>query len=221
MRSGSHSARHGFRRWLMAGAFGLGIGGLILHAQEPAPPAKGTAPAEDKAAGQGATSTPQAKLRAQQWAARKAKAVYEIAKATRELAEIAVEEYAWRSYPQDLATVNGEIQLAESDLARSEDRVDWAKRMFDKGFVSMATKASEELTFKKAQFALEQARSKRRVLVEYTKAKTVKGLQSVVEKARADELAKQAAWEREKAKQADLERQLPARLPRSIRPVRA
>ncbi len=53
--------------------------------------------------------------------------------------------------------------------------------MFDKGYVSAAQKISEELALKKARFALEQAQSKRKVLVEYTKAKTIKELQSDVE----------------------------------------
>ena len=38
---------------------------------------------------------------------------------------------------QDEATAEGEIKLAESDLARAEDRVEWAQRMFDKGYVSV------------------------------------------------------------------------------------
>ncbi len=86
-------------------------------------------------------------------------------------------EYTEGIYIQDLATVEGEIKLAESDLTRSEDRLDWARRMFDKGYVSMATKVSEELTFKKAQFALEQAQSKLKVLTQYTKEKTIKELE--------------------------------------------
>ena len=53
-------------------------------------------------------------------------------------------------YPSDLATVEGEIKLAESDLTRSEDRLDWAKRMFDKKYISQAAKNSEELALKKA-----------------------------------------------------------------------
>ena len=95
-----------------------------------------------------------------------AEANYENAKLTREVAEIAVVEYDEGIYKQDLATVEGEIKLAESDLSRSEDRLDWAQRMFEKGYVSMATKVSEELTLKKARFALEQAQSKKKVLVE-------------------------------------------------------
>ncbi len=159
MRCGSNSNRLGVRLLLMAGAFGLGLECWVVHAQAPAPPAKGTTPVGDHAAGQPATSTPQSRLRAQRWATRKAKAVFEIAKATRELAEIAVEEYAQRSYLQDLATVAGEVKLAASDLERSHDQFEWAKRMFDKHLVTMATKVSAELIVKKAQFALEQRRA--------------------------------------------------------------
>ena len=104
--------------------------------------------------------------------------------------------------------VEGEIKLAESDLARSADRVDWAVRMFEKGYVSKAAKVSEELNFKKAKFALEQAESKKKVLVDYTKGKTIKELQSEVEKARSDELAKEQTLQLEKNKEAKLEKQI-------------
>ena len=137
-----------------------------------------------------------------------AEANYENAKLTREVAEIAVVEYEEGIFKQDLATVEGEIKLAESDLSRSEDRLDWARRMFDKGYVSMATKVSEELTLKKARFALEQAQSKKKVLVDYTKGKTIKELKSEVEKARSDELAKKATFELEDSKEKKLERQI-------------
>ena len=60
-----------------------------------------------------------------------------------------------------------------------------------------------------AQFALEQAQSKRKVLVDYTRSKTIRQLRSEVEKARADELAKQTALDIEtiKEKRVDLEHQ--------------
>ncbi len=134
--------------------------------------------------------------------------MYEIAKQTRELAQIALEEYEEVTYPRDLATVKGEIALAESDLRRAEDRLEWARRMFDKGYVSRAGKVSEELNHMKARFTLEQAQSKRKVLVDYTKSKTIKELRSEVEKARSDELAKQAAWDVEQVEELELEHQL-------------
>ncbi len=139
-----------------------------------------------------------------------AKANFSNAKLTREVAEIAVIEYKEGIYVQDLATVEGEIKLAESDVTRSEDRLEWAQRMYLKGYVSLAQKVSEELNFKKAQFSLEQAMSKKKVLVDYTRAKTIKELESEVEKARSDELAKNATWDLEKSKEAKLERQIAA-----------
>jgi hypothetical protein len=206
-------------------AVGIASGGVSVYvrgSQEPAP--KGGQPVSKdrttrsaqapqpkiskQVTGQPTLAEVRARLRAQRLATRKAKAFYEIAKLTRELAEIAVEEYEEATYPRDLATVEGEIKLAESDLIRSQDRLEWAKRMFEKKFISQATKASEELTFKKSQFALEQAQSKKKVLTQYSKGKTIKELRSAVEKARLDELDKEAAWDLEKAKGAELERQL-------------
>jgi hypothetical protein len=162
----------------------------------------------DTSRGNPASTASQVKLRAQQLAAQKARISYEIARLTRELAEIAVKEYEEVSFPQDVAAVEDEIKLAESDLSRSADRLDWARRMFDKKYISPATKSAEELNNKKAHFALEQVQSKRKVLVDYTKSKTIRERQSEVEKARADEQAKAASWDWEKAKEAELERLL-------------
>ena len=149
-----------------------------------------------------------ARWRAQQLVTRRAEANYHRARLSREVAEIAVLEYEDGIFKQDLATVEAEIKLAESDLSRSEDRLDWAKRMHKKGFVSKAGLTSEQQTLKKARFAVEQVQSKRKVLVEYTKGKTVKELKSEVEKARSDELAKKGTWEREKLKESALEREV-------------
>jgi HlyD family secretion protein len=151
---------------------------------------------------------PKRALRAQQLTLRKAQARFEIARATRELAEIALEEYEQSTYPQDLATAEGEIKLAESDLSRSEDRLEWAKKMFDKKYVTPAQKVSEELSNKKAKFTLEQAQSKKKVLVEYTKGKSIKELRSEIDKARVGELEKKAILELESAKEKELEQQL-------------
>ncbi|MGC8641443.1 MAG: efflux RND transporter periplasmic adaptor subunit, partial [Isosphaeraceae bacterium] len=137
-----------------------------------------------------------------------AEASYQNARLTREVAEIAVKEYVEGIYKQDYATCQGEIKLAESDLSRASDRVDWATRMYEKGYVSKAQKVSEELNFQKAKFALEQAQSKLDVLEHYTKAKTIKELESEVEKAKSDELAKKQTWQLEKDKEAKLEKQI-------------
>ena len=53
---------------------------------------------------------------------------------------------------------------------------------------------------KRARFALEQAQSKLKVLLEYEHGKNVRELRSAVEKARSDELARQASQDLEHAK---------------------
>jgi hypothetical protein len=159
-----------------------------------------------EATGQSATAALQARLRTQRLATRKAKAVSEIAKLTRELAELAVAEYEQVSYPRDLATIESEIQRAESDLTRAEDRLKRVERR--ERYFPDPQKVSEELALQKVRFALEQLRSKRKVLVDYTKSKTIKELRSEVEKAHSDELAKQAAWDVARTREIDLERQL-------------
>ena len=110
-----------------------------------------------------------------------AEANFQNAKLTREVAEIAVSEYKEGVYVQDLQTVEGEIKLAESDLIaiRGPPRVGQAD--VREGLRLDGPKVSEELNFKKAQFTLEQAQSKKKVLVEYTNEKTIKELESEVE----------------------------------------
>jgi hypothetical protein len=202
MSSRSRPIRHGARALFVGGVIASGllfapVGILSLRAQEPTKEAKSK---DDPAA--------EARLRAQRLKTRLAKAAYEIARLNRELAEIAVCQYAEGIFVQDRSTVEGEIKLAESDRVRSEDRLDWAKRMFSKGFVSKAQLVTEELNFKKAQFALEQAQSKLDVLLKYTKEKTIKELESEVKHAHNEELDKKAAWKHEEANEADLEREV-------------
>jgi HlyD family secretion protein len=205
MRSRSQPALRGFA-WPSRLALGVTLalaGSNLANAQQP-PAAKGAG----EPAKQVEPQSLRARLRAQQLTTRKARAVHDIARLNREIAEIAVEMYSEGTYAGDVATIEGEIKLAESDLRRAEDRTEWARRMFEKGYVSMATKQSEELTLKKAQFTLEQAQAKKDVLIKYTRIKTIKELQKEVKKARLDELEKKAVWKREEAAEAELERQL-------------
>ena len=139
------------------------------------------------------------RLAIQAIAIQSAEAEVQAAKLTQEAAEIAANGYTQGFFPQELASVHREIKLAEANLTSAEDALEWARRMFNKGYVSMAGKVSEELRFKKDQFALELAQSKLNVLVNHTRNKTIKELSSAVETARAHELARQAALERERS----------------------
>jgi multidrug resistance efflux pump len=126
----------------------------------------------------------------------------------REVAVMTLNEYKEGLFLHDLQDTESQIKLAESNLARAEDTVDWTRRMFDKGYVSMGTKVSEELVLKKARFALEQSQSKRKVLLDYTKDKTIKALLGAVETARAHELHTQSMLERQRSARKRLDAQI-------------
>jgi multidrug resistance efflux pump len=148
------------------------------------------------------------RLAVQELAIRSALSDAQAARLVREAAELDVAGYPRIRFAHELAGVEAEIKLAEVNLTKDEDALDWARRMFDKGYVSMAMKISEELAFKKSQFALELAQSKLKLLTQHTRQKRSKEILAAVETARARELAKQATLERERATKKRLDDQI-------------
>jgi RNA polymerase sigma factor (sigma-70 family) len=141
----------------------------------------------------------------QRIAVKMAEAAFINAKLTREVAEIAVREYRDGVYVERLQDVQGDIKLAEAELAVAELEFQAAKAEPTSG--TLAIKRAE-LNLMRARFSLEKAQSKKMVLEKYTYEKTVKELESDVKKAHSDELAKQATLELEVAKEKKLERQI-------------
>jgi HlyD family secretion protein len=217
-------------RFLAIAALALGItsGGAIVYvrgAQEratkdaprvsnPTTAAAAQAPkakSPDKTKGETATATAApATLKAQQYVTRKAKIRYEMAKLARELNEIALEEYQEVAYPQELAKLEGEVKLAETELRRVLDVLDREERK-DARKLETTTKGIKDLRVKKAVFGLEVASGKRKVMVDFTKDMNIKMRMSEVEKAHGDELAQLATWELELSKEKKLERELKAK----------
>ena len=129
-------------------------------------------------------------------------ASYENAKLTREIDEIALLEYEQGIYLQDEATLSGELALANTDLSRTQDRVQFGKdqlarsRQASKNLGPDSTReskladivAGEEIQLRRAELALAQAESKLKILREFTKPKRARELRSLAEKARAAEL---------------------------------
>jgi len=150
-----------------------------------------------------------ARWRAQQIVTRRAEAEYQKARLDHEIAELTLILYRGESASsQDLATLEGEISLAESDLRRAEDRVDWATRMHAKGRVSIAQQQSAQLALKKAIFEHEQAKAKRSLLGTFTSARSLKELEADVAGASSYGIAKKSAWELEQSRETELERKV-------------
>jgi RND family efflux transporter MFP subunit len=144
----------------------------------------------------------------QQIAVQQAEAAYLNSKLTREVAEIAKDEYLQGTYMQDMRQAEGEKALAETDMYRAKDRLAWTEDMYKKGYVSRTQMISEQANLQKATFSKEQAETKIIVLKEYTKRKMLTDLNSNIEKAKSDELAKEATLNLEKEKENKLKAQI-------------
>jgi HlyD family secretion protein len=148
------------------------------------------------------------RLATQEIVVRAAEFDFESATMAREATGMRIVEYVEGQLKNELATIWGETKVAEANLARAEDQLDWARRMFDKGYVSVAEKVTNELLLKEARFGLEVSQSKRKVLLDFTKERTLKELRSESAAAMSRELAKQAALERGRSAQKSLTDQI-------------
>lgn len=144
----------------------------------------------------------------QQISVQQAEAAYLNSKLTREVAEIAKDEYLLGTYVQDLRQAEGEKALAETEMFRAKDRLEWTNEMFKKGYISKTNQVAEQANLQKATFSKEQAETKIIVLKEYTKRKMLTDLNSSIEKAKSDELAKEATLNLEKEKENKLKVQI-------------
>jgi hypothetical protein len=119
------------------------------------------------------------------------------------------------TYVQEKATVESEIQRAKADWESARKAIPEAKERLARIKALLTNHSASDFVLENndtalvfnaenleriCKFALEQAESKKEVLEKYTKSKTVKELNSEVEKTRSDELARQATWELENAK---------------------
>jgi RND family efflux transporter MFP subunit len=144
----------------------------------------------------------------QEIATKRAEADLEQAKKTLEVAEIAVKEYVEGTFPQDEQSAEGQIKLAEADLIRAQDRLEWSDRMLAIGYVTQTQNQADKLALQKAQFTLRENQTKLEVLRKYTREKQIKELKANVEKARSDELAKKATRNLEMSKELKLRKQI-------------
>ncbi|HKI17442.1 MAG TPA: RNA polymerase subunit sigma-70, partial [Isosphaeraceae bacterium] len=149
------------------------------------------------------------------------------AKLDRKVAELAVREYTEGIYKQEQEILSGEIAVASSSLQRADARLartHTAEKQLNDGLAArpgpsnptdiMAKLdiedriAAAEQTVEGAKIALELAKTKRKVLEEYTRDKTTKALEIAVARKRSHELATKSAWELEMSKERKLERQI-------------
>lgn len=108
-----------------------------------------------------------------------------------ETALIAKEEYLDGTYVQERQTIESEVFVAEENLNRAREYYAYSKRLAAKGYINQLQLEADRFAVEKSQKELDAARTKLKVLDEYTKAKMLKQLES-------DIVIAKAKWESDK-----------------------
>jgi len=119
-------------------------------------------------------------LRQQQITVERARADHRQAELDLEVANLAVVEYQQGVMNETLKDHQRLTALAESELTRCKDRLDWTLRMSDKGYASKSQVVSEKQNYARALFAMEQQTGARRLFERYTAPRQVHELKGVV-----------------------------------------
>ncbi len=127
-------------------------------------------------------------------------------------------QYQQGEYPKEIKESESRIALAQEELRRAEEKLEWSKVLFKEKYVSQTELQADELAGKKAQLDLELAVSDRDLLRDYSYKRKLAELKSearqtrmALERARrkasadvvqaeADLRAKQSEFQREQSK---------------------
>lgn len=108
-----------------------------------------------------------------------------------ETALIAQEEYLDGTYVQERQTIESEVFVAEENLNRAKEYFEFSKKLAAKGYINQLQLEADGFAVEKSRKELDAAKTKLKVLDEYTKAKMLKQLES-------DIVIAKAKWESDK-----------------------
>ncbi len=95
-----------------------------------------------------------------------------------ETALIAKQEYIEGTYIQERTTIEGEVFVAEENLNRAKEYYQFSQKLAAKGHINQLQLEADKFAVEKSRKELEAAKTKLRVLDEFTRAKMVKQLES-------------------------------------------
>ncbi len=85
-----------------------------------------------------------------------------------DLAKIAKEKYEKGDYPQTEREYNSNIVLADEEVKRAAEKLEWSQRLAKEGFLTRTELQADELSLRQKEIALETAKTKMDVLTNYT-----------------------------------------------------
>ena len=121
-------------------------------------------------------------VRTQSIKTEQATAALEQAQLNLDVAKLAVQEYQKGLLEQSIQMMEGQIKLAQSDVERSADRLRWTADMLVKGYVPVAQKATAERNLAENKLKLLTGRANLDNFRRFGNPRTLKELESEVEK---------------------------------------
>ncbi len=125
-----------------------------------------------------------------------------------ETALISKREYLEGTYVQERQIIESEVFVAEENLNRAKEYYEYSKKLATKGYVNELQLEADRFAVEKSEKELAAARTKLRVLDEFTKAKMVKQLESDIATTEARWESEKNSFELEENKLADLQDQI-------------
>jgi HlyD family secretion protein len=119
-------------------------------------------------------------LRQQRMTVERSQADFRTAELNLEIARLAVREFRDGSMAESLKEFQGSIALAESDVARVKDRLDWVKRMKQKGYVPSGQVTNEEFNYARALFTLGEERAAHALFTRWMAPRCLKVLENQI-----------------------------------------
>lgn len=107
----------------------------------------------------------------------------EVAELTLEFAKLDLKKYMEGEYPNQLEKAESDIQLAEEDLARAQDKVEWSRKLHEEKYLSNTELQADELAYSRANVNLQVAQRDRELLETYTHPRQITQLESDVRQA--------------------------------------
>ncbi len=137
----------------------------------------------------------------------KARSAVILAEKNYDVAQIAVKEYLEGTFKKALQDADALITVSEENLRTAKNSLEYAEKMFQRGYISSLELESQRFAVKRSQLELDSANTAKEVLEKFTKEKTLEELNSQVETTKAAMESEQAAFQLEQGKLKRLETQ--------------
>jgi HlyD family secretion protein len=103
-----------------------------------------------------------------------------------EFAESDYNKYIEGDAPQQINTATNQIIIRKEQLQRAQDKLDWTRKLGEKGYASKSELEADQLSLMQARISVEQAEEDLRLFHKYDRPKSVRRLESAWDQAKME-----------------------------------